>query len=70
MNLLAIIQHYIDDREIVEEMENFFDTSTLREFYFSLIRDYNLESELVERAKEIIEDLDLEEIVDFIEENE
>lgn len=70
MNLLAIIQDTIDNDTIVGEMENFFDTSTLKEFYISIIRDYDLESDLIDRAKEIIDNFDLEEIIDFIEDNE
>ena len=70
MNLLELIKTYVDNDDIIEEMENFFDTSTLREFYISLIRDYALEGDLIDRAKEIIEGFDLEYLIDFIEENE
>lgn len=69
MKLFKIVKEYLTDEKIVEELEAWLDSDTLARFALDLIRDYDLDADLRAKAKEIIDDMDVDELVEFIDNN-
>lgn len=69
MKLFKIVKDYLTDEKIVQELEAWLDSDTLTRFALDLIRDYDLDADLRAKAKEIIDDMDVDELVEFIDDN-
>lgn len=70
MDLFEIVKDNLSNLDIVEELEKWLDSDTLREFAISLIYDYDLDQEIREKAHDIINDMSVSDLVDFIDNNE